>query len=152
MRETFFILACFAISFTAFAQPVLFINAGSRASRGNNQELTIDAAGNCKYRLREVNGPLKDSSSFRLSPMQLDSILQKADQAGFFNLDRKYTGNVVDGAGIYISINSRGKKHAVDVTNTDQPVINELIAMLNRMLEPQRIRINYGQFAPKGRQ
>jgi hypothetical protein len=148
-KLTFIILSCCFFSIAGLSQPVLFINAGSRASHGTNQELTIDNKGNCKYYLREVNGPLKDSSTFNILPQQLDSLLRKADRSGFFTLDNKYNGKVVDGAGIYISLNSSGKKHNVQVNNTDQPIINELVTLLNKILEPQKIRINYGQFVTK---
>lgn len=128
------------------SQPVLFINAGSRASYGTNQELTIDAKGNCRYYLREVNGPLKDSSSFSISQQQLDSLMNKANQSGFFSLQENYDGGKTDGAGIYISIKRAGSVRSVNLNNTDQPVIHELVDMLNSMLQPRKIRINYGQF------
>ena len=145
----FIVLACCYFSLAGLSQPVVFINAGSRASYGSNQELTIDSKANCRYYLREVNGPAKDSSFFSISQQQLDSFFRKADQVGFFSLSNKYDGGLVDGAGIYISMNSSGKKHNVQLNNTDQPAINELVTMLNRMLEPRRIRINYGQFVTK---
>ena len=145
----FITLAYCLISLTSQSQPVLFINAGSRASYGTNQELTIDAKANCRYYLREVNGPLKDSSSFTIPRQLLDSILNKANQLNFFNLNEKYDGGRTDGAGIYISVNRNGRKHSVSLTNTDQPVINELVALINSILEPRKIRINYGQFVTK---
>jgi hypothetical protein len=148
-KLAFIILACSFVSIAGSSQPVLFINAGSRASYGTNQELTIGSKGNCRYYLREVNGPLKDSSVFSISQQQLDSILNRADQLNFFNLDEKYDGGRTDGAGIYISINRSGRKHSVHMTNTDQPVIRELVTLLNSILTPQKIRINYGQFVTK---
>jgi hypothetical protein len=148
-KFVFIVLTCFCFSLAGLSQPVVFINAGSRASYGSNQELTIDSKANCRYYLREVNGAAKDSSFFSISQQQLDSFFSKANEVGFFNLNNKYNGGSVDGAGIYISINSAGKKHNVQLNNTDQPAINELVTMLNRMLEPLRIRINYGQFVTK---
>lgn len=139
-----FVIICCAADLQA--QPVLFINAGSRAAYGQQQELIIDNNGNCRYRLREVNGLIKDSSVFSISRVQLDSIFKKADEADFFSLNQKYTGDAKDGAGIYISLNSSGRKHSVQLVNTDQPAIHELIDLVNTLLAPQNIRINYGQF------
>lgn len=137
------------LSLTGTAQAVLFINAGSRALTGNQQELIIDAKGNGRYYLREVNGPVKDSVIFNISTEQLQSFFSKAEASGFFNLNNEYKGKAVDGAGIYISMNSNGKKNHIEMTNMDLPVINELIIMLNSMLVIYHIRINYGQFVNK---
>lgn len=145
----FIIMFCCCISFAATSQAVLFINAGSRAAWGNNQELLIDAAGKGTYYLKEVNGPVKDSVVFNITTLQLQNFFSKAEELGFFNLNNNYNGKAVDGAGIYISMNSSGKKHYVKVTNTDQPVINELVTLLNTLLAGYNIRINYGQFVTK---
>jgi len=132
-------------SFISSTQPVIFINAGSRANRGNNQELTIEKNGTAKYFLRQINGTALDSVFFKLTTSQLDSIFQKAESVGFFNLQANYQGGAVDGAGIYISMNSSGKTQSVNLNNTDVSAINELVTFLNAMLRPQRIRIYYGQ-------
>ena len=141
------ILLIFLLFTTAIAstQPVIFINAGSRANRGNHQELIIEKSGAARYFLRQLNGPTLDSIFFNLSAIQLDSIFQKAESVGFFNLQTNYQGGAVDGAGIYISMNSSGKTHSVSLNNIDVSAINELITLLNSMLRPQRIRIYYGQ-------
>jgi hypothetical protein len=136
-------------SITGFGQTVFFVNAGSRASWGTVQELLIDVSGNCRYYLREVNGPVKDSSRFDITKQQLESLFAKAEESGFFNLNKIYNGGAADGAGIYISLNSSGKKHQVQLVNTDVPAVKDLIATLNTLLEPQKIIINYGQFVPK---
>ena len=149
LKKIFFIVFYCCLSLAGLSQAVLYINAGSRAAWGNNQELTIDHKGTCRYYLREVNGPIKDSSVFSITTQQLQSFFSKAEQSGFFGLKKKYDGKVVDGAGIYISMNSAGKKHQVSLVNTDQPVINELVTLLNTMLVPFNIRINYGQFVTK---
>ena len=146
MRKLFVCILCgCCLSLAAQSQIVFFINAGSRASYGNHQELLIDTKGLCKYRLSEVNGAVKDSASFTISRQQLDSIFQKAEQVGFFNLNKKYESGAVDGAGILISMNSSGRKHSVQLVNIDQPAIKEIVTLVNSMLAPRRIRINYGQ-------
>ena len=132
-------------SLIASTQPVVFINAGSRANRGNYQELIIEKNGDARYFLRQLNGPALDSIQFKLTTQQLDSIFQKAESVGFFNLQNNYQSGAVDGAGIYISMNSSGKMQSVDLKNIDVPAINEIIILLNSMLRPQRIRIYYGQ-------
>lgn len=141
------IICLFSICFTLsiHAQPVVYINAGSRASYGNYQDLTIYADGTCVYSLRETNGERKDSSSFTISRSQLDSFFLKADQTGFFNLNARYDGGLADGSGILISLNNSGRKHSVHVINTDVPAINELINWFNTLLVEHRIRIYYGQ-------
>ena len=133
------------IATAARSQVVVQINAGSRALWGTNQNLFIDQKGHCQFYLSEVRGSVKDSSSFIIPVSQLDSFLAKAEQVGFFNLNDKYDGGLADGAGIFISLNSSGKKHSVDLLNKDLPPIHELITYLNIILAPHRIRINYGQ-------
>ena len=140
-----FILILLFTTFIASTQPVIFINAGSRANRGNHQELTIEKNGVSRYFLRQLNGSALDSISFNLSVQQLDSIFLKAESVGFFNLQTNYQSGAVDGAGIYISMNSSGKMHSVNLNNMDVSAINELVTFLNSMLRPQRIRIYYGQ-------
>ncbi|MFZ1371517.1 MAG: hypothetical protein WAR78_14105 [Ferruginibacter sp.] len=149
IKKLFCIILCCNLSTVAMAQAVLFINAGSRAGYGNNQELTFDINGGCRYYLRELNGPVKDSALFSIGRDQLQAFFNRAEQSGFFGLDKKYSGGAVDGAGIYISMNSAGKKHQVSLVNTDQPVINELVTLMNTMLAPHKIIINYGQFVTK---
>ena len=140
-----FILILLLTTFLASTQPVIFINAGSRANRGNHQELIIEKNGAARFYLRQYNGTTLDSIFFNLTLNQLDSFFQKAESVGFFNLQTNYQGGAVDGAGIYISMNSSGKKHSVNLNNMDVSAINELVTFLNSMLRPQRIRIYYGQ-------
>lgn len=137
---------CCLLSLFAAAQTVFFLNAGSRANRGQQQELFIQRDGSCRYRLSEVNGAVKDSASFALLPGQLDSLFRKAEETGFFNLNKRYESGAADGAGIFISLNHNGRRHSVDLVNTDQPAVNQLVTLLNAMLAPRNIRINYGQF------
>ena len=145
-KKAFFIVFCCCLSLASFSQAVLFINAGSRAAWGNQQELTIDSKGNCRYYLRELNGPVKDSSKFSITTQQLQNFFSKANESGFFTLNNEYKGKAVDGAGIYISMNNAGIKHFVRLVNTDVPVVNELVTLLNTILKPYNIIINYGQF------
>ena len=135
--------------FPAASQTVIHINAGSRAPYGTYQNLLIDISGQASYQRREVSGTIKDSLAFSITKSQLDSIFAKAEQTGFFQLNNKYDGGFADGAGILIAMNSSGKKKTVQLLNTDIPQINELVALINRMLEPQKIRIYYGQSTPQ---
>ena len=128
-----FILFLLFTSIIASTQPVIFINAGSRANRGNHQELIIEKSGAARFFLRQLNGPTLDSVFFNITTQQLDSIFQKAELVGFFNLQTNYQSGAVDGAGIYVSMNSSGKMHSVDLNNIDLPAINELITLLNSM-------------------
>lgn len=151
MVKLFFLLclACSISYFPAQSQVVLQINAGSRAPFGDYQSLLVNLNGECSYKLVTVNGPVKDSSRFTIAKSQLDSIFSKAEQIGFFQLNNKYDGGRVDGAGILIAMNSSGKKKSVQVLNVDVPQVNELVAFINRILQPQKIRIDYGQSAPQ---
>jgi hypothetical protein len=133
----------------ASSQTVIHINWGSRAPYGTYQTLLIDINGQVSYQRREVTGAVKDSLLFSMTKSQLDSIFTKAEQTGFFQLNNRYDGGFADGAGILVAINSSGKKKTVQLLNTDIPQINELVALINRMLEPQRIKIYYGQSAPQ---
>jgi hypothetical protein len=134
-----------AISFQVHSQTVVYINAGSRATWGFNQEIMINKAGNVSYYLRAVNGPAKDSSFFSLPPATLDSFFSKATQSGFFSLNRNYDGGAADGSGIYISLNNSGRKYSVNVRNADVPAITELVNWLNNLFTPNRIHINYSK-------
>jgi len=143
MKQLLLILFCCAAGIASSQAPVVFINTGSRAPYGTNQELTIGINGQCKYYLKEVNGPIKDSSSFSISATQLDSLFTKARQLGFFSLNNSYHSTKVDGGGVYISMNHNGDKKRVDVRNTDVPAINELMAWVNGMLAPRGISIKF---------
>lgn len=146
MRKVFFFILLFiSISLVVQSQAVVYINAGSRAPYGFYQDLQINNNGQVKYRKVEVNGRVKDSSSFTITRVQLDSFFRKADQVGFFQLNAMYDGGFVDGAGILISLNNAGKKHMVQLKNTDVPQVNDLIAWVNKLLKPRNIRIYYGQ-------
>ncbi len=145
-KKLFTLLLASFLALSGSAQVVFFINAGSRAGHGQVQEILIDKSGNGSYRLREQNAGVKDSALFTLGPSQMDSLFREAEQNGFFSLNNKYDGGAADGAGIYISLNASGRSHAVELLNTDQPPVNRLVTLLNRMLTPRNIRINYGQF------
>jgi len=145
-RLLFILFFCAVIVFCAQSQAVVYINAGSRALTGTTQDLVIFNNGQCRYVLSEVDGTVKDSSSFSITKQQLDSFFVKASQVGFFNLNNKYESNLADGAGIYISIDKNGQVKAVQLHNTDVSAVNELITWLNRILVPHKILINYGQF------
>ena len=95
--------------------------------------------------MAEVNGPVKDSSRFTISSSQLDSLFSRAEQLGFFQLNNKYDAGFADGSGIMIAMNHSGKKKTVQLLNTDVPQINDWVTFLNHMLQPQKIRIYYGQ-------
>ena len=151
-KQLFFSLFLFlATTNVAQSQPVVYINAGSRAHTGTTQELFIDANGQCRFWLRNVNGPAKDSSVFSISRAQLDSFFAKAVELGFFNLNNTYESNKTDGSGILISLSHGGQKKSVSLRNIDQPVINQLVARLNEILAPQQIRIYYFNSTPVNR-
>ena len=146
MKKLIFLAwCCCLLPLSLLSQVVFFVNAGSRANYGNQQELSIDTKGGCRYVLRELTGKAKDSLSFSFTSTQMDSLFRKAEQVGFFNLETTYKDSSADGAGVYVSMNSAGKLKSVNVVNTDVPAINELIGFLNNMLAPHRIRIYYGQ-------
>jgi hypothetical protein len=144
MKIPALLLLC-SISFKVHSQTVVFINAGSRASWGYNQEIMINKNGNVSYYFREVNGPARDSSFFSLPPASLDSFFSKATQSGFFSLNRNYDGGALDGSGIYISMNNSGKKYSVNARNADVPAITEIVNWLNNLFSAHRIHINYGK-------
>ncbi len=148
MKKNIFILLLlsFFLPESGNTQVVFFINAGSRSNYGQIQELFIHENGAGQYRLSGVNTGIKETISFALTAAQKDSLLQEAESGGFFSLDKKYDGGAMDGAGIYIAISHSGRKHAVELLNTDQPSINRIVTLLNNMLAPRLIRINYGQF------
>lgn len=148
-KKYILLLALYFYIGQAHSQIIIFINAGSRANYGNQQELSIDREGNARYILRKVNGAAEDSLYFTLTSQQVDSIFRKANSVGFFNLNAKYQSATADGSGLHISLNHNGRIHTVQLFNTDIKPINDLITFLNTMLAPRGIRINYGQFAPK---
>ena len=125
--------------------PVLVqVNSGSRAPYGNVQDLTIDNRGQCIYYLTTVKGALIDSMRFNLRVTQVDSFLTGAVSLGFFKLRDQYkTGS--DGAGVYLSLNNKGSKHSVDVKNQSIPEVDQVVALLNRILQPHNVWIYYGQ-------
>jgi hypothetical protein len=127
------------------AQIVVQIEAGSRSPFGKNQSLTIDKKGKCHYLKFDVETQVvSDSATFTLTKAQVDSFFKKADEVGFYGLKKEYHFGV-DGAGIFIALSNSGKNNSVDLTNSDVPEINALIATLNGLLQPRKIKIYYGQ-------
>ncbi len=145
IKYLFSILVLCSLATASTAQLVVQIDAGSRASYGFIQSLSIDKNGKCQYVKYDVStSAIKDSSSFSITPTQLSGFLNKAESSGFFSLNQEYHKGV-DGAGIFIALNKGGKKGSVDLKNTDLPAINSLIATLNTILESRKITIYYGQ-------
>ena len=123
--------------------PVVFqVLAGSRAPWGTDQNLTIDSLGRCDFRLIDAERGVTDSARFRLPPGQVDSLLKSADKAGFFKLDSNYVKGH-DGSGIYMVMNYGARIYSVNVVNESIPQIHTIVATLNGMLQPHKIRINY---------
>lgn len=144
VKSLLLLIAC-SFAVTIKAQTVVQIDAGSRAPYGYIQSLTIDAAGRCRYLQYEVSdGKVKDSATFTITKAQLDSFFLKAAQVGFFDLAEDYSYGV-DGAGVFIAINSAGKKHSVNVKNRTVKQVDDLIANLNAILQARKIKIYYGQ-------
>lgn len=144
VKSLLLLIAC-SFAVTIKAQTVVQIDAGSRAPYGYIQSLTIDATGRCRYIQYEVsNNKVKDSATFSITKAQLDTFFAKANAVRFFSLAEEYTRGL-DGAGIFIALNNAGKKHAVNVKNSTVPQIDDLVATLNAMLQPRKIRIYYGQ-------
>lgn len=144
------LVCCLYYSTATIAQPVVFINAGSRAPWGNMQELWINANGQCRYFLKEANGAVKDSSIFMLEAGQLDLFFLQAVKLGFYALPAMNDGGVNDGAGILVSMNDKGKKHRVQLLNTENQTIKALVDYLNGFLAIHKVIIFYGP-APKPR-
>ena len=146
MLKNWLILLLIAISGAVTAQaPVVFVNAGSRAPYGKQQELMIYPNGLCKYYSGEVNGMLKDSATFNITAAQLQSFFTKATSVGFFELEKSYNGKKTDGAGVYISLNYNGRKKKVYVANTPVPPVDELMKHLNSILAARAVYLSYGQ-------
>ena len=121
---------------------VIQFNAGSRAPEGTVQSLLIDAAGHCTYSVDDVTGASLSQTDFSIKQAQVDSLLKKAYDLGFFKLQEQYRKGY-DGSGIFVSMNYAGQKHHVDVTNTSVPEINTLVNVLNTMIASKNIKINY---------
>lgn len=128
----------------AQSKPVVFVNAGSRAPSGIQQELMIFPNGLCKYYAGEVNGMLKDSAAFNITAAQLQSFFTKATSVGFFELQEQYSGKT-DGTGVYISLNHNGRKKKVYVANVQVLAVDALMKHLNSLLAARAVYLNYGQ-------
>jgi hypothetical protein len=136
-------------SLCAFAQPVIYVNTGSRATWGHNQELTIQADGSASYARKQVNGQVEDQKAFLFGRASLDSLFQKADETGFFNLSREIRGEAQDGSGVYITIRSGDRTHTVHAVNSVVPGVEDWMNHLNRLLSVHGIRMYYGQDQPR---
>ena len=127
------------------AQIVVQVNAGSRAPWGEAQQLTIDKKGKCHYVHYDVSAQhILDSATFTITKAQLDTFFKKADEVGFYGLQKDYHKGI-DGEGLFISLSDNGKNGTVDLLNTDIPQVNALVATLNGILQPRSIKIYYGQ-------
>ena len=94
MKKQLLYLFIFSSMLSLKAQPqiVLQVTAGSRAPWGFYQNLVMDSKGKCTYTRSEVNGSVKESSSFNITMTQLNSFFAEVERLKFFNLKEKYDG------------------------------------------------------------
>ena len=143
-RNLLLLMLCFA-GFSVFAQKStsLKLYAGSNAPWGTNQSLTIDANGNLKYELGEVNRGVKDSKTFMLSSTQLAELDEVIDQIRFFSLEPSYNSQSRDGTRLSVEITQSGKTHTVHWINIHTTETNTLLEKINKMLVNKGIIIQY---------
>ena len=146
MKKSFllFFILCMPFLYASAQKNIsMELYAGSNASWGYNQHLFIDAKGNCRYILTEVNKGVKDSSSFKLTQSQLNELNAVVQRVSFFGLDGVYKTNAVDGDALYIKITSAGKSHEVSLTNKHIKEMDEILDKVNELLSLKKIKINY---------
>lgn len=117
--------------------------AGTNASWGEGQYLSIDAKGNAKYDLSEVNKGVKDSLSFVVSPAQLNQLDEVVSRIQFFKLGASYNSQSRDGTRLSVEISNSGQTHTVNWINIHTNETALLVDKLNQILKDKGIIIHY---------
>ncbi|HYM95455.1 MAG TPA: DUF6438 domain-containing protein [Chitinophagaceae bacterium] len=117
--------------------------AGTNASWGGSQYITIDSKGKCSYTLSEVNKGVKDSLSFTISPEQLKQLNEVINRIQFFKLDASYNSQSRDGTRLSVEVSASGKTHTVHWINIHTSETTILLEELNSILKSKGINIHY---------
>lgn len=138
-----FFLCAILIHASAQKNISMELYAGSNAPWGKNQSLTINANGECKYILTEVEKGVIDSSSFTISHAQLNELYNIVQESHFFKLDKIYNSGDVDGTGLYLKVELSGKSHEVRIINEQVKEVKLIIDKLNIIMDTYQVHINY---------
>lgn len=146
MKNLFFLPLIFCLNISQSHSQTSFslrLYAGSNASWGKSQFLSIDSKGNCFYSLTEVNKGVIDSSSFKISSAQLSKINETITKIKFFKLNKTYNEKSRDGTRLSVEVTSGGKTHTVHWINIHNSESDQMLSKLNAILKAKNISITY---------
>ncbi len=146
MKKTLLLVSIICSTFIITSAQTNFslkLYAGSNASWGNGQFLSIDSKGNCKYNLSEMNNGIKDSLSFVITKDQLNQLEEVTNKIQFFKLNPTYDAKMQDGTRLSIEISTSGKTKTVHWLNIHNNESDLFLDKLNTVLKNKGIIINY---------
>lgn len=146
MKPILFILCLlWAMAITASAQTnfSMKLYAGSNASWGKSQYLSIDPQGHLRYDQGEVNKGIKDSLAFMLTTSQMAQLHDVINTIRFFSLDKTYNAQSLDGTRLSVEVSIAGKTHTVHWINIHTRESELLLDNLNLTLKSKGIVIHY---------
>jgi Domain of unknown function (DUF6438) len=117
--------------------------AGSNASWGTGQYVSIDPKGNVIYTLSEVNKGVKDSLSFTLTTAQMKQLEETVNRIRFFQLNATYNAQSRDGTRLSVEVTAAGNTHTVHWVNIHTSESALLLDSLNVVLRSKGISIHY---------
>ena len=117
--------------------------AGSNASWGQGQYVSIDEKGAGKYTLSDVGKGVIDSISFNLTKTQLVQLENAVNGIQFFKLNPTYNAKSRDGIRLSVKVSVSGKTNTVHWINTHPAETIQLLDKLNATLSDKGIIIHY---------
>lgn len=130
----------------AYSQTLTSLNAasGSLAPFGENQGVSIDAAGNTTVLIQDVESATSQTVSLVLTASQMQAITDTAIAAGFFSLMPLYDSNAIDGSGITLEIVTSSSSNTVEVRNYCINAVNRVTKTINQQILSTGIQLGYG--------
>lgn len=132
-----------AITASAQTNFSMKLYAGSNASWGKSQYLSIDPQGHLRYDQGEVNKGIKDSLAFMLTTSQMAQLHDVINTIRFFSLDKTYNAQSLDGTRLSVEVSIAGKTHTVHWINIHTRESELLLDNLNLTLKSKGIVIHY---------
>jgi hypothetical protein len=146
MKKALFLIAILCLGILQLHSQSSFslkLYAGSNASWGKSQTLSIDSKGHCFYALSEVKKGIIDSSRFSISAAQFTQLQDVIAKIQFFKLEKTYNAKSRDGTRLSVEVASGGKDEVVHWVNIHNKESDLLLQKLNEMLKSKNIRISY---------
>lgn len=120
---------------------VIVYSSGATHARWGRSTYTISADGKVVYKKTWGSGGegSREEKYYRLTKKELQLIIKKIKDSGFFSLNRYYSNpKIRDGKSSHISVTMDGKTHSVSVINTHQKEFNEIASLISYFIDKKK--------------